>query len=226
MSEEKESKSDRIYRKLMRILPLEFRTEFGGEMELAFHDQRVELEQDDHGWKGLLRMWWAAVIDLFRSAPREHWNILMQDLRYAFRMMKKNIGFTLAAIFILGLGIGANTAIFSGVNSVLLKPLPYLDGDRLVVLHQRAEHQGNDEMNFSVQEIADYRQQNQTLTDLVEYHSMTFTLFGGDEAHQVRSGVVSPQFFDLFGVHPILGRTFVAEDDRPGAEPVLILSYE
>ena len=225
MPEQKESKSDRIYRKLMGVLPQDFRSEFGGEMELVFHDQRVELEQD-HGWRALLKMWWAAIVDIFRSAPREHWNILSQDLRYAFRMMRNNIGFTLAAIFILGLGIGANTAIFSVVNSVLLKPLPYLEGDRLVVLHQKTDLPGNEDMNFSVQEIQDYREQNQSLTELVEYHSMTFTLFGGDEAHQVRTGVVSPQFFDLFGVHPILGRTFVADDDRAGAELVLLLSYE
>ena len=81
-------------------------------------------------------------------------------------------------------------------------------------------------MNFSVQEINDYRLRNQTLSGIVEYHSMRFTLFRNGEAQKVRTGVVSASFFDFFGVHPILGRTFLSSDDQPGAPPVLLLSYE
>lgn len=224
MAQGKPPISDRLYGMLLRVLPFEFRLEFGSDMEETFHQQRVETARD-HGFAALLAMWWATIADIMRMAPREHVSVLGQDVRYALRMMRKNIGFTAAAVMILGLGIGVNTSIFSAVNSILLKPLPYHDGDGLVVLRQRQSKLGLN-TGFSVKEIEDYRRQNRSLTGLVEYHSMTFTLLGRNEAHRVRTGVVSAGFFDLFGVRPLLGRTFVPADDRPDAVPVLVLSYE
>ncbi len=194
-------------------------------MKDVFREQRTDISRN-RGPRGMLRMWWATIVDLFRMAPREHWNVLSMDARYALRMMRKNLGFTIAAVFILGLGIGANTAIFSIVNSVLLKPLPYIDGSRLVILRQPEIKLGTDDALFSVQEVRDYSQQSRTLSKLVEYHNMTFTLFGKGEAHRVRTGVVSADFFDVFGVRPLLGRTFVTGDEHRGADPVLVLSYE
>ena len=127
--------SDRFYGMLLHMLPFEFRLEFGSEMEETFHQQRVETARD-HGFFALYRMWSATIADILRMAPREHFSVLWQDVRYALRMMRKNIGFTAAAVMILGLGIGVNTSIFSAVNSILLKPLPYASGDDLVVLRQ------------------------------------------------------------------------------------------
>ena len=115
--------------------------------------------------------------------------------------------------------------MFSVIDGILLKPLPYLQGQQLMVLHQRAQ-KADLNLGFSVQEINDYRQQNRSFSTLVEYHNMTFTLFAEDGAERVRAGVISPGFFTMFGVHPILGRTFEESDDRPGATPVLLLSYE
>src|SRR3954449_7675067 len=124
-------------------------------------------------------------------APREHVSVLAHDTRYALRMMRKNRAYTLPAVLILGLGIGANTSIFSVVNSVLLKPLPYADGDRLVLVRQQGARNGVTDLPFSVAEINDYRERNRSLSGLVEYHGMTFTLLGGAEPHRVRTGVVS-----------------------------------
>src|SRR5580693_1182966 len=152
--------------------------------------------------------------------------MLRQDVRYALRMMRKNVSYTAIAVITLALGIGANTAIVSVINAVLLKPLPYQRGDQLVMLHQRADKIGVDGIGYSVPEIKDYRQQNGSLSGLEEYHGMQFTLFSKDEATRVRTGVVSEGFFRMFGVTPILGRDFTAEDDRPGAPAVLLLSYE
>ncbi|MEM7354915.1 MAG: ABC transporter permease [Acidobacteriota bacterium] len=149
----------------------------------------------------------------------------MQDLRFALRTLRKNPGFTLAAVCTLALGIGANTAIFSLVHGVLLRPLPYLDDSNLVVLRQQAPKAGIDNLAFSVQEVYDYREQNRSLEALVEYHNMTFTLLGRGEPERVTTGVVSAEFFDLLGVLPILGRTFEAADDETGAEAVLVLSH-
>src|SRR5579871_5727212 len=217
--------ADRLYRALLRLLPFDFRSEFGDDMEETFRDQRSETRRE-RGLGALLRMWGATILDIARMAPREHMSVLWHDTRYALRMMRNNPGFTLAATLILGLGIGANTSIFSLVESVLLKPLPYLQGDRLVVLQQRAAKLGQDNVRFSAAEIDDYRRQSQTLSQLAEYHSMTFTLLGRNEARRVRAGVVSADFFDMFGVKPLLGRSFRRSDDDAGAPAVLILSYE
>ena len=217
--------SDRLYAALLRLLPFDFRSEFGGDMEETFRAQREDAERI-RGLHALLRMWWATIVDIVAMAPREHWSVLRQDARCALRMMRKNTGYTAAAVVILALGIGANTSIFSMVNAVLLQPLPYLQGDRLIVLHQTAHKAGFEDMTFSAQEIADYRQRNHTLSGLVEYHSMSFTLYGGAEAYSVRTGVVSADFFDFFGIKPLIGRSFLPEDERPGAQPVLLLSYE
>jgi predicted permease len=216
-----ESFADRFFRGLLRILPFDFRSEFGGEMEETFREQRAARSE-----AGVWRMWWATIRDIVAMAPREHSAVLAQDTRYALRMMAKNRGFTIAAILILGLGIGVNTAIFSVVNAVLLRGLPYAQGDRLLVLHQRGLKNGVADMPWSVADLNDYRAQSRTLSELVEYHAMTFTLLGGAEPYQVRTGVVSHSFFDYLGVKPILGRTFTADEEKPGAEPVLILSYE
>src|SRR5215813_7588463 len=220
MSQGKEPFGDRFYRGLLRILPFDFRSEFGDEMEETFREQRA-------GRRGsAFQMWWATVRDIVTMAPREHAAVLAQDTRYALRMMGKNRGFTLAAVLILGMGIGVNTSIFSVVNSVLLRDLPYAQGNQLVILRQSGVKSGLANMAWSVHDLEDYRQQSRTLRQVVEYHSMTFTLLGGAEPHQVRTGVVSHDFFEFLGVKPILGRAFQEDEEKPGAQPVLILSYE
>src|SRR5581483_3604614 len=151
---------------------------------------------------------------------------LTQDLRFGIRMLRRNPGFTITAVLILGLGIGANSAIFSVVNAVLLKPLPYENGDRLMVVRQQATRAGVNDVPFSVPEINDYRSQNHSLSGLVEYHNMAFILLGRQEPERVVTGVVSWNFFDVFGVKPLLGRNFRADDEKPGAPAVLLLSYE
>ncbi len=217
--------SKKIFRSLLRVLPADFQSEYGGEMERTFEDQsRDARERGDMA--GITMLWWETIRGIFQTAPREHREILKQDLTYAGRMMRKNPGFTLMAVVILALGIGANTAIFSVVHAVLLRPLPYPDGQQLVFIRQQAQKQGLDDIGFSVHEIQDYREQNQTLAGLVEYHAMSFILFGHGDPDRVRSAVVSANYFDLFEVKPLLGRTFVPDDDKLGAPPVLLLSYE
>jgi len=151
---------------------------------------------------------------------------MIEDVRYALRVLLKNPGFTLMAILTLALGIGANTAIFSVVYGVLLRPLPYHDGARLVVLHQQATKAHENDVPFSAQEIFDYRDHSRTLDAVVEHHSMSFLLFTSDSAERVNTAVVSANFFDVLGVKPLLGRTFVASDEDHGADAVLVLSYE
>lgn len=166
------------------------------------------------------------VKDECRDARLGRWiETVGQDFRYGLRVLARNPGYSCAAILTLALGIGANTAIFSMVYGVLLRPLPYRHGDRLVVLHQNAAKANVFDFPFSVQEIADYRSQNHTLQALAEHHTMSFLLVANQTAERVDTAVVSANFFDLLGVKALFGRTFVAADDMPGAPAVLILSY-
>ena len=161
--------------------------------------------------------------DVKRNRPLE---TLWQDVRFGARVLRRNPGFTLLAVLTLSLGIGANTAIFSVVYGVLLRPLPYQQGGQLIVLRQQAPLARNNNLFFSVKEIDDYRAQNRTLADLAEHHSMAFTLFGGPEPERIQAAVVSANFFELMGVTPLLGRTFASSDEAHGAEAVLILSHQ
>ena len=215
----------RLFRTLVRVLPFDFRTNYGGEMEGVFREQHREVEERG-GFLEALKLWKETIVGIFTTAPREHWQILTSDCAYAFRMMRKNLGFTLVAILTLALGIGANTAIFSVVHAVLLKPLPYPDGQQLIFVRQQEPKLGVEDLGFSVAEIEDYRKQNRSLSGLVEYHGMAFTLFGHGDPDRVRTGVVSANYFDLFGIKPLLGRTFLPDDDKLGAPAVLVLSYE
>ena len=150
---------------------------------------------------------------------------LVKDIRYGIRTLVKSPGFALVTVLTLGLGIGANTAIFSLISGVLLKPLPYANADRLVLVRQSAPGASRPNAGVSVQEYYDYREQVKDFDELVEYHQMSFDLLKRGEPDRVSTGVVSHNFFDVLGIKPLLGRSFVKEDDQPGAEAVLLLSY-
>ena len=162
---------------------------------------------------------------------RDAWGVrfldhLKQDLAYAGRGLRHNPGYATVVVLTLALGIGANTAIFSVVQGVLLRPLAYTDPERVVLVNQSAPGSGQTSLGFSVPEFTDYRERNRTFTALSEYHSMWFILLGRPDPLRVQTGVVSDNFFDLLGVTPLLGRTFRPGEDRIGAEPVLLLSHE
>ena len=150
---------------------------------------------------------------------------LGQDVRFALRMLRRSPGYAGAVVLALALGIGANTAMFSLVRGVLLRELPYRQPYRLVVLHQHEPLAPDVAQPFSVPDIEDLRRRNHAFAALAEYHSMWFNLLGRAEPERVQTGVVSANFFNVLGTRAILGRTFSPEDDRPGAQPVLVLSH-
>ena len=150
--------------------------------------------------------------------------ILLQDIRYGLRVLRKNPGYSLAAILTLALGIGANTAIFSLVYGVFLRPLPYRAGGQLVVLAQQSGKNRAD-TQFTPIEVAAYGEHCHTLRGVVEHHSMSFLLLGKDTADRVETSVVSANFFDVLGVRPLLGRTFLPSD-TPTSGAVLVMSYK
>ena len=147
-----------------------------------------------------------------------------QDIRFSLRMLRRWPGYTVAVVSTLALGIGANTAIFSVVNDVLLQPLPYKDGEQLVRLLQTTVRPSAGEAGVSINELQEYRASLQTVDNLLEYHNMSFVLLNQGEPDRVDTGVVSSNFFDAFGVRPLYGRGFSDEDDDLGAPAVVLLS--
>src|SRR5438552_7213379 len=132
---------------------------------------------------------------------------LIQDFRYGIRMLAKNPGFTAVAVLTLALGIGANTAIFSIVNSVLLRPLPYAEPDRLVVVGEKWMGGGGD---FAPPDYLDIAAENHVFEQMAAYKGSNVNLNPGGRPERVSSAVVTTNIFDLLGVKPILGRGFVA----------------
>ena len=149
----------------------------------------------------------------------------LRDVRYAWRTLLRNPGYGLVAVVTLGLGIGANTAIFTVINGVLLRPLPYPQAGQIVHLDQVAARLGPDPIGLSVQEFMAYRDQSRSFSNVAEYHSMLFTLLGTSNPERVVTGVVSANYFDVLGVKPVLGRLITPADENKNAPPVLVLSY-
>ena len=149
-------------------------------------------------------------------------NILFQDLRFALRLMLKSPGFSAIAIITLALGIGANSAIFSVVNAVLLRPLPFNDPSRLVLVEERSKYPT---ITVSYLNYLDWRDQSHSFESMQAMYTTNMTLTGKDEPERVVTRMVTSGFFPLLGVSPRIGRNFSREEDRAGGTPVAILSY-
>ena len=150
---------------------------------------------------------------------------MLNDIRLALRTLPRVPGYSLAFILTLGLGIGANTAIFSVINGVLLRPLPYPDADRIMHLRQPQLGAGVEDTGFSFAEVADYRRESTTLDQFVEFGDWTFNVLGRGEAHRATGGLVTSNFFAMLGAHPHLGRMLAPPDDVRTAPPVVVLTY-
>ncbi|MFP5263120.1 MAG: ABC transporter permease [Blastocatellia bacterium] len=151
---------------------------------------------------------------------------LLLDLRYAIRMFIKKPGFNSVVVLTLALGIGANTAVFCVVNAVLIRPLPFKDPDRLVMVWETNLEKGVRQDMVSPANLADWRDQSQVFEDAAAFASTSFTLMGMDEAERISGSQVTVNLLPLLGVSPARGRAFVADDARPGRDQVVIVSYE
>lgn len=153
---------------------------------------------------------------------------LLQDLRYGLRVLRKSPGFATVAMLVLALGIGANTAIFSVVNTVLLRPLPFEDPARIVhVWHvpPPKSFPGITRFSVSTANYLDWRQQNDVFEDMAIYTGSSMNLTGGDKAESLLAANVAPNFFSVLGVKPLLGRTFLAGEDEPGQNHKVVLTH-
>ena len=147
------------------------------------------------------------------------------DLRYVLRSLSRAKVFAIAVVLTLGLGIGANTAIFSAVRGVFLRPLPHADGDRLMYLRHHTVNQGQTNVAFSVPEINDFRMQSRTMQQIAEYSPLTLSLIEATDASQIDAGLVTGNYLSVMGLKPIVGRGFTSGDDGAGAAPVILLGH-
>jgi len=149
----------------------------------------------------------------------------MNDLRFAFRQLLKRPGFTAVAVLTLALGIGVNTTIFSLVNALLLRPLPFKEPTLLVFLDENNKRQGFDRLAISYPDYLDWRQQNTVFEDIGVYGHTAYTLTGRDQPERLLGAEVSASLFALLGVQPAVGRHFTSGEDQPGAAPVVLISH-
>lgn len=150
---------------------------------------------------------------------------LWQDINYGFRMLIKSPGFTIVTVISLALGIGANTAIFSVVNAVLFKSLPYDEPDRIVVLQEQKLQQGLDSIASSHRTLIYWRQHNQVFENIAGVEGHRFYVTGPEKSRHVIGFAVSPSYFSVMGMRPMLGREFLPEEEQPGRGHVVVLSF-
>jgi len=151
--------------------------------------------------------------------------LFLQDLKLAVRSLARAKGLVLTVVITLALGIGANAAIFSLVRGVLLRPLVNADENRLVYIQQSALGMGSENVNFSVPEIQDLKAGIHSLTEFGDFSTIGFTMIGLGEPREVRAGVVGGNYFEVMGLHPVLGRLIGPKDDGPKADGVVVLTY-
>ena len=212
---------ERLYRLLLRFYPGEFRDEYEQEMLQTFRDR---LSHDRGlGRFAVLRFWWQVVADSILRAPGEHFDILRHDVRYALRSLRRAPVFAATAIATLAIGVGANTAIFSIVHAVILRPLPYDPHDRLVRVWEDNGALDVDGFAVSLPNFVTWKERTQTL-DLAAWTSGSATLAGTGDPVRVPSLSVTPAFFEILGVQPTRGRIFTAADDVVNGPPIALIT--
>src|SRR5262245_31388496 len=211
------------------IVPRRLRGDWRQEWEAELQYRETLLaEWGRLGRRNKLALLWHSVgafADALWLQPRRMEDEMFQDLRYGARMLLKNPGFTLVAVLTLALGIGANTAIFSVVNATMLRPLPYSEPERLVQVWETKPRANRWSDWVSYPDFRDWREQNTVFDEIGACRTLAFNLTGGDSPESLAGAYVSASLFTVLGVKPILGRTFLDEEDRPGANRVAVISH-
>lgn len=208
-----------LYNILLYLYPSSFRAEYAQELSRVFRERRRQASSPF----SVLCLWLAEGKDIVVNAVGAHWEILRQDLRYTVRTLARSPGFTLTAVVVTGLGIGANTAVFSVTDRALLHPLPFADSGRLMQLWQRTSLYSRFEL--SPPNFYDWRKRSTSFESMAAYSSFTWNFLGQGEPQRLEGSVVTPEFFTILRVHPIAGRLFNDEDAREGAPKTVIVSH-
>jgi putative ABC transport system permease protein len=208
----------RIYRFLLHLYPSSFRAAYGDEMCEIFARRRQEVS----GF-GVPALWASAFLEIVWNAAGVHWDILKQDIRYAVRSLNNARAFTLTAILVVALGVGANTAAFSVADFVLIRPLPFPQPDRLVRLWERLPGYGR--MELSPADYRDWKRMNKSFESLGALTNQPMNMVGQGEPQRLDGALVTADVMPTLGVQPLVGRWFTAEEDRDGAPGTVLLSY-
>ena len=208
---------ERVYRQLLRLYPRDFSDDYADEMTRLYRD-RVRGE-------GPTSVWLTLLADVARTAPKEQLSTLVQDVRHAWRTWRRTPVLALAAILTLALGVGANTAVFSVVHGVLLRPLPYPDADRLVeVFEDNSRAGGGPFFRVSLLNYLSWVERAQSFEALAAFNGRDFTLTEHGDPERLFGSAVTASLFKVLGIAPIVGRALTAEDEAPGAAPVALLA--
>ncbi len=213
------SPQTRLFRALLYCYPAEFRHEYGVEMEHIFANR---LAHESHS-----RLWLETCADLALSAPKEHLSILAADLKHELRALRAIPGFVLIVLLVTALGIGAAVSVFSVVNAVLLRSLPYAHPENLVYLWEPNSHYTGlpNEMAPNVPDVYDWQRLSHTISSITMFLPGNTRLFEGSGVTNLGSVSVSAGFFQTLDVKPVLGRTFNWNDEQPGHELVAVISH-
>jgi putative ABC transport system permease protein len=212
----------RLYQPFLWLYPAEFRDEYRRELCLAFLDSWRE----EHTFARLFYVWLHAIFGIFIQAPREHYHMIIHDLRYALRILRKDLSVTAAAILILALGIGSTTLVFSLANGLLLRPLPYPQPERLIAVAESSPKDPNETTQISFPNYFDIRARARLLDDIGVYASAQWPIRGEGSAERVPGASVSDGIFRVMGLDPLLGRAISREDDLPNGPKVVVISEE
>src|SRR5262249_17677001 len=210
------------------IVPRRLRADWRQEWEAELrYRERLLAEWDRLDWRNkieLLRRSASAFFDALVLQPQRWEDEVFQDLRFGARMLLKHKGFTAVAALTLTLGIGANTAIFSVMNAVLLRPIPYPDSDRLVMVWATDQETRRRQDSTSFPDFTDWREQNQVFAHMAAYSITPFNMAGGNQPERVIGLVASADLFPVIGVAPVQGRAFLREEQQPGRNKVVLVS--
>jgi putative ABC transport system permease protein len=212
----------RLYQPFLWLYPAEFRDEYRRELCLAFIDRWRE----ERTVIGLLHVWFHAVLGVFFQAPQEHYTMILHDLRYALRVLQKDLPVTTAAILILALGIGSTTLVFSLANGLLLRPLPYPQPERIIAVAESSPQDPNETTQISFPNYFDIRARTRLLEDIGVYSPGQSAVRGEGAAERIPGARVSDGVFRVLGIEPLLGRAIAREDDLPNGPKVILLSEE
>jgi len=212
------------------IVPRRLRADWRQEWEAELrHREELLTEWDRLDRRNKLDLLWrstSAFWDALWLQPKRLEDEMFQDLRYGVRMLLKTPGFTVVAVLTLALGIGANTTIYSVVNAVVLRPLPYPEPERLVRLWESNPKRGLPEFSVSAPNFADWRNQQESFEQLAAYEYTTFNLTGDGEPQRIAGLAVTANLFPALGILPVLGRNFLSEEEQAGSYRVVILSND